>query len=256
MRPLGETQRRHGWTVRGLLLPGFGAEIARLAQFRADDWVAAVMREMAALRATHSGVLLAGYSLGGALAIQAAATAQPDALALIAPFWRFEAGWRGRLLPALTRLFPIFRPFQQADFADPGVQRMVRKFLPEADLADPEIQAAIRHVSVPTAALDELRRAGWAAYRAASAIQCRVLIVQGARDEIARPEWTRRLAGRFTAPVVYHEVPADHDLLSPGEPAWPAIEAVVLDFAARLRWPDSRGPVGPEGTGETDDGRL
>ena len=109
MRPVGEALHDAGWTVQGLLLPGFGPDIATLQQRRLEDWQAAVANAMASLRREHDPLLLVGLSMGGALALQAAADTPPDGLILLAPFWRLagNGAWLQLLWPAIRVIFPV-----------------------------------------------------------------------------------------------------------------------------------------------------
>jgi carboxylesterase len=235
IRPLGEALHKAGWTVQGLLLPGFGPQIATLDERRAGDWAAAVEEALCALKRDHSPVLLVGYSMGAALAIGAAARAVPDGLVLLAPFW-----WTGsplqRALGALLRpLLPrSFRPLRRADFANPQLRRFVANFFPQADLDNPQTQEDLRQIDVPLSIVNQVRITGRTAYDQAPGVETPLLIVQGKHDEIVRPQFTRRLMKRLPHSPRYLEVDADHDLVRPAHTDWPAIEQAVLDFAASL----------------------
>ena len=235
MRPLGEALHKAGWTVQGLLLPGFGPQIATLDERRAGDWAAAVEEALCALKRDHSPILLVGYSMGAALAIGAAARAVPDGLVLLAPFW-----WTGsplqRALGALLRpLLPrSFRPLRRADFANPQLRRFVANFFPQADLDNPQTQEDLRQIDVPLSIVNQVRITGRTAYDQAPGVETPLLIVQGKHDEVVRLQFTRRLMKRFPHSPRYLEVDADHDLVRPAHTDWPAIEQAVLDFAASL----------------------
>jgi len=235
MRPLGEALHKAGWSVQGLLLPGFGPQIATLDERRAGDWAAAVEEALCALKRDHSPILLVGYSMGAALAIGAAARATPDGLVLLAPFW-----WTGsplqRALGALLRpLLPrSFRPLRRADFANPQLRRFVANFFPQADLDNPQTQEDLRQIDVPLSIVNQVRITGRTAYDQAPGVETPLLIVQGKHDEIVRLRFTRRLMKRFPHSPRYLEVDADHDLVTPAHTDWPAIEQAVLDFAASL----------------------
>jgi carboxylesterase len=88
MRPLGTVLKEAGWTVRGLMLPGLGADIEKLDQCTSRMWLDAVQQAMEALKRQHSMILLIGYSLCAALVINAGL--RPDALVLLAPFMEFR----------------------------------------------------------------------------------------------------------------------------------------------------------------------
>lgn len=232
MRPLGEVFQRAGWHVEGMLLPGFGSQITAIGSCRYQDWQEAISRRLAKLRGEHEPVVLVGYSMGAALALGVAAENAPHALVLLAPFWRLEAGWRGKLLPILKWLFPHFRPFEKADFSDPAVQKSVRSFAPDIALDDPEIQAALRQLSIPSRVIDELRKAGLDAFRSASRITIPALIVQGIQDVLVKPAYTRELSQRLLGPVQYREVQGGHELLDTEGDAWPELTTAIIQFIA------------------------
>lgn len=74
-----------GWTVRLPLLPGHGRSLEAWDDWRATDAVALVREEYAALRAEYPTVVIAGLSMGGALACWLAAEADVDGVVLFAP---------------------------------------------------------------------------------------------------------------------------------------------------------------------------
>lgn len=74
-----------GWTVRLPLLPGHGRSLEAWDDWHAEEVFAMVRAEYAALRATHSVVVVGGLSMGGALAAWLAAESDADGLVLFAP---------------------------------------------------------------------------------------------------------------------------------------------------------------------------
>ena len=91
-----------GWTVRAPLLPGHGRTLREFARSSAEEWIAHVRAELAALAARHETVALVGLSMGGALATIAAADApRLSALVLVAPYLEMP--------PAVARLVRVHR---------------------------------------------------------------------------------------------------------------------------------------------------
>ena len=213
MRPLGEQLAANGIAARGLLLPGFGPDIARLGEMTRATWLDAASRAWAEVRAAHETAVLIGYSMGGALALRLAAAAPPAALVLLAPFWRLE-GWQFKLLPVLKHVIRPFAPFQKADFDDPAVRGQLGGLAPGLDLDDPATQQFLREqVRLPLGVLDEVRRLGLEAYDAAPGVDTPTLILQGSRDTTVTAANTRQLAARLPGPTHYCEVPGDHDFV-------------------------------------------
>jgi carboxylesterase len=105
MHPLGTILKEAGWTVRGLMLPGLGADIEKLDQRTSRVWLDAVQQAIEELKRQHRVILLAGYSLGGALALNAALEQRPDGLVLLAPFWSFGDKWFSLLWPVINFAF-------------------------------------------------------------------------------------------------------------------------------------------------------
>jgi carboxylesterase len=230
VRPLAAILNASGWTTRGLLLPGFGAQIDSLWQRKAQEWIDAAVEALQSLLARHQPVMLLGYSMGAAVSILAAIRLQPDRLILLAPFW--QLGTRGqRAVFQIAR--PIARhvkPFSRANFNNPRWRVLLGQFLQDADLDDPEVQQLIRRASVPVDLLDQIHALGQRAYQLAAQIDRPVLILQGRRDPVVKPELTQQLMRRFTGPIEYVEIDAQHALIDPALPDWPQVERALLDF--------------------------
>ena len=60
MLAVGQLFAGAGWSVRGLLLPGFGAEFSTLADKRHTDWDAAIDAALLDLRSRYASVAIAG----------------------------------------------------------------------------------------------------------------------------------------------------------------------------------------------------
>jgi pimeloyl-ACP methyl ester carboxylesterase len=187
------------------------------------------------LRRDHETILLAGNSMGGAIALVLAAENTPAGLVLIAPFLRFATRWHDLLWPVLRRMTRQIKPFERADFSAPEMRRLLRRMLKDADPQDPEVQRFVRAIAVPIRAIDQVREIGRAALSAAPGVRASTLILQGWRDPVALPKLTRALRRRLRANPVYLELEAGHDLVEPDCAAWPEVARAVLDFAATLK---------------------
>lgn len=234
MRPLGNLLQPMGWTVQGLLLPGFGAEFGSLGERRYEEWLEKIVAALVALRRRHCPVMLVGYSLGGALAICAAAAARPDGVVLLAPFtWQdrrlYQAG--STFAPFLPR---TFRPFWQANLADERVRSVILSAMPGADIDDPEVQRSVRDLVLPISFVRQIFRSGWRAYQRAPELGMPVLVLQGNRDETVLPTRTSILVRRLPNLYRYVEINAGHILIGQGNLAWPTVQEHVMDFAASL----------------------
>ncbi|MGQ9887699.1 MAG: alpha/beta hydrolase [Aggregatilineales bacterium] len=236
MRPLAQVLHRAGWTVEGLLLPGFGPDIETLPDRKYSEWLKAVQTALSQLKQEYRQVLLIGHSMGGALALQSASANSVAGLALISPFWKLDSPlWT--LLPVIKIAFPTFPIFKliPLDFKDEETRKGITRFLPDADLDDPSVQRELREFRLPIAMLDQIRLAGAKSYGSAPAVDAPTLIIQGRQDELVRPPLTHQLAGRIPGLHSIVEVDGSHDLLNPGRSAWPHVCQAVLDFAAQIQ---------------------
>ncbi len=234
MRPLATLLQARGWTVQGLLLPGFGPDLNTLFTRRYTEWQSAVEAAIKTLRTGHGPVVLIGFSLGGALALSAAAAAPVDRLVLLAPFWRLGNGLQAAIWRVLRFFFPVFQPFRKANFANPQLRHAVLGLFPDLDMDDPASRETLRSLRVPASLVDQVRQVGLAAWRAAPQVAAPTLIVQGQADETVRPAHTRKLSGRIPGPVEYREVAAGHALLDTDEAGWEAVSDLVLDYLGEI----------------------
>jgi carboxylesterase len=229
MRPLGQALHRAGWHAQGLLLPGFGADIATLPKRRYREWIQAAAQAARRERA-RTPLVIIGFSMGGAVALHAAAQAQPDALILLNPLTRMD-GILWHLLPVIKRVLPQVKPFNliKVNFDDPETRKGIANFMPGADLDDPAVREEVRNLTIPTGMFAELRQLGESAYRVADAVRTPTLIVQAEHDETVPPAATRKLAARMPQ-ARYVEVDAPHHMLKPEQSAWEHIQRIVLEF--------------------------
>ncbi len=227
MRPLAEQLGGRQISATGMLLPGFGPEIAKLSQTNHTAWLDAARQAWHDIRAQNDQAILVGYSMGGAVAILLAAESPPDALVLIAPFSGMNS-WLFKSLAVLKYVVPAWRPFRDADFDDPAVQAQLASMMPGLDIADPATRDFLRNeVSLPLSALDELRRIGAAASAAAPEVVSPTVVIQGSADETVTPESSRILADRLTGPVTYHELDAGHDIIRQPSRFMPVLDSFL-----------------------------
>jgi carboxylesterase len=221
-----------GDTTSGILLPGFGAQMDDLRYKTAQDWMQHAQAEFRQLRAQHEFVGVVGFSMGGAIAAQVAATEKPDALMLLAPFWTLNnVLWSA--LPVLKRVIPKFKPFRlfKPNWNDPNFVDSVQKFMPQANLADNETRQAVEAFEIPVAMIDQIRQTGARGYAALPNIACPTLVIQGKHDELVTPTRTQTYVKQFKNTPKYVEVNAPHTLFDTSLPSWAIIERTMSDFA-------------------------
>jgi carboxylesterase len=231
MRATAETLHELGFTVKGILLPGFGTEIETLPAKTAQDWLEAVTVELAELRRAHDPLLLVGNSMGSALSLAAATRVKIDRLIVFAPFWKLTNPlWAA--LPVLRHVLPRVKPMRimKPDFNNPQFRDGLAEFLPGIDTDDPAIREQILDFALPIGLFDEIRKAGQLGYDAIPKQSAPTLILQGRDDNLVNPQLTRANLKRYPVPLTYAEFPGGHDLYDPSKPAWQAVSEQIITF--------------------------
>jgi carboxylesterase len=238
MRPLAEALHAAGWTVKSILLPGFGPELNRLFHFGLDDWKNHLQNILRETVGRYDTVLLAGYSFGAALSVQAAAKEPPAGLVLIAPFIRFGTPFQQGIGTVLRPFLPrYFHPFKLLDVNSPGVKHSLASFFPDMNLEDPENIAKIEELALPLPLLADLLRCGKQALKAAASVTSSVLVAQGSNDDVAKPDYTMDLVQSFPrgrSGVDYREIDTGHNVIQPEDPGWESLKKEVLRYASML----------------------
>ncbi|MFN8492821.1 MAG: alpha/beta fold hydrolase [Caldilineaceae bacterium] len=234
MRPPAQVLHNAGWTVQGMLLPGFGAQFSEMNRYSQGDWVQAVREALVHLQQDYKTVVLVGNSVGAALALEVAAQQPPAGLILFAPFWRGANRLLDLAYPLVRHFMQQLYPFQKADFSDPKFRASIKRIMADADLDDPEVQATVRNLGLPVRLLGQVREAGRLSYRAAAHVQAPVLVLQGQQDIVALPALTRQLVQQLPKVAGYLEAPADHEFVYARTAAWPLVTALLQEFAQTL----------------------
>lgn len=232
MRSAAEVLHNQGWTVHGLLLPGFGIEIHSLVDKSYTDWLSTILNTINQYKQKYDKVILVGHSMGGALSVQAAVSSDIDGLLLLAPFWKIEhVLWT--LLPGIRLILPTFKPFKiiRPDFDDPNFKTTLGHWLPSADLSDPYIQAEITDFAIPTNMINQIRIAGNHARQAVAHISVPTTVIQGRQDELVKPELTQTLVQHMTTDVNYLLIDGDHNLTDCEKPHWNEVSQLIEQFA-------------------------
>jgi carboxylesterase len=124
LRPWAETLATAGHTVRVPRLPGHGTTWQEMGRTTWADWYGEVDTAFRALRERSRIVIVAGLSMGGALALRLAEQhgsadgGGVDGLVLVNPAVRM-ADWRLALVPVVRWIVPSFPPVA-SDIKKPG----------------------------------------------------------------------------------------------------------------------------------------
>lgn len=234
IRPPAQILHNAGWTVQGMLLPGFGAQFSEMNRYSQADWVDAVRAALVNLQQEYKTVVLVGNSVGAALTLEVAAQQPPAGLILFAPFWRGANRLLDLVYPVVRHFLQQLYPFQKADFSDPKFRASIKRIMADADLDDPEVQTTVRSLGLPVRLLGQVREAGRLGYAAAAQVQAPVLVLQGSQDVVALPSLTRQLVQQLPTVAGYLEAPADHELVYARTSAWPLVTAMIQAFAQTL----------------------
>jgi carboxylesterase len=180
LRRLGETLAANGFRCHAPVLPGHGTTPRELEQTRWQDWAESVEVAFDELASTCDDVVVAGQSMGGALALNLAARdlRVRAVAALAAPIWL--SGPLAPLLPVIKRVVRWHRAGDDVDLWHPDAVEELHSY-------------GIR----PTRSIDELRRLCAAVRKQLAEIRAPVLVLHGERDRSIDPRCAREIARRL-----------------------------------------------------------
>lgn len=166
VRPLGEYLAAQGITVHAPLLPGHGTTPDDLRGTRWPQWVRAAEGELAALRERYGRVHVAGFSMGGLVALHLAAHGEVASVTSMACPIKL-ADWRQIFVP-LARLIMPYYP---------------------ARVSNPEVAAQLdSYDRFPMAAVHSLQRLAKQVRKDLPRVNAPLLALQGDRDKWIAPD--------------------------------------------------------------------
>ena len=165
-------------------------------------WLDAAREELAALRAEHERVFVAGLSMGGLLTLALGSENRADALAAVGTPLSLRPRWAMRLVPLVKRIYPFLPKREGSDIRDPaararhpGYKKMPVRSVHELIRLQRYVLQRLQHVHVP------------------------ILVAHGAHDHTAHPDDARRIAAEVSSDDrelhfledSAHVVPVDYD---------------------------------------------
>jgi carboxylesterase len=182
MRRLGEHMAARGWRCSGPVLPGHGLRPEDLHGTRWRDWAAGVQRAFDELAEQCDSVVVAGQSMGGALALHLAATdMRVRAVACMAtPLWL--PGFAVNLLPVISRVVRWHAPSGEIDLWDQTAVDELHSYGLRSTSSILELKRLVGTVR------DELVQ-----------IRAPALVLHGARDRLISPACAAEIARRLVS---------------------------------------------------------
>ncbi|WP_193070563.1 MULTISPECIES: alpha/beta hydrolase [unclassified Brevibacterium] len=175
--PIARSISQYGISVSVPLLPGHGTRWQDLNATTWSDWLDAARAELKALSQTHSRVVVAGLSMGGALALAlGAGDSPPDELVLINPALYIDS--------PLTPLLPALKHFVASVPAIAG------------DIEHPD-RCEYAYDRTPVAAIASFASAQKTLREDLWRIECPVTLFVSGRDAVVGPRTLRSLRSRL-----------------------------------------------------------
>ena len=212
--PIARALSQQGVSVAVPLLPGHGTRWQDLNATTWSDWLLAAKNEFDNLSQTHSHIVVAGLSMGGALALAlGTGSSAPDELVLINPALYIDS--------PLTPALPVLKHFVHSVPAIGG------------DIAHPD-RCEFAYDRTPLAAVASFASAQRMLREALWRIECPVSLFVSGRDGVVGPKSLRTLRSGLPRPPEIvslrrsrHVATLDYDA--------PHIAEVILEKATSTR---------------------
>ncbi len=160
MRPLGEYLSSQGYSVLGMRLSGHGTQPADLAHTRWSDWLIDVEDGLSILTSTCQRVILIGQSMGGMIALVAAARFAVQGVVTLStpcgnpPRRSFRDQLRLAFQPTFRKPVPRYPPdhplHHRRELNYPAYPELPTRIFIQLDALSREMMLAIPHVTAPT----------------------------------------------------------------------------------------------------------
>lgn len=182
--PIARSMSQHGISVSVPLLPGHGTRWQDLNATTWSDWLDAATAELKSLSHTHSRVVVAGLSMGGALALALGASdSPPDELVLVNPALYIDS--------PVTPFLPVLKHIVASVPAIAG------------DIAHPD-RCEYAYDRTPVAAIASFASAQKALREDLWRIECPVDLFASGADGVVGPRTLRTLRSRLPQrPVIF-----------------------------------------------------
>lgn len=215
---LGDALHAAGHTVLGARLAGHATHPRDLARTRWTDWLVTVEEGLALLRGVSEQQLLLGLSMGGMIALTAAAR-QPVAgvVALSTPVWSLTSRdrllmWLGQWVPMLERKssppHPALGLRREADY--PAYGAVPRRIYLDVAALQMALQAALPHIRVPA------------------------MLVQSRTDPFVPPDSLSRLTAAIGSTRVEPHLLDDFDHALVRDPKRATLFVLITDWIGRV----------------------
>ncbi|MCF2574331.1 alpha/beta hydrolase [Brevibacterium sp. UCMA 11754] len=223
--PIARSLSHHGISVSVPLLPGHGTRWQDLNSTPWSEWLDAAKAELQALSRTHTRVVVAGLSMGGALALAlGAGDSPPDELVLINPALHIDS--------PLTPFLPVLKHVVASVPAIAG------------DIAHPD-RCEYAYDRTPVAAIASFASAQRTLREDLWRIECPVTLFVSGRDSVVGPRTFRTLRSRLPQRPTIQSLRRSQHVATLDNDADTIAEA-ILDKATSA----DRFPAGTPGTGE------